>query len=179
MLRRLSLILVALLVSVAVCTGTPLVHAQDATPAADTGVPEGITFDVLDLGTVEAFPAGPATVTLFRLHVEPGAGIVFPPEPGLGLHVVESGALTIRDFSADVVVTRAAPAGSDAPGTRETLPAGEETILNPGDSFVFPPDIPGEWRNDGQETAVFTVVLIDPVSAATPTPQASEATPAA
>src|SRR5215217_7240284 len=161
--RWLSLVLVPILVSIAVCTSGLLVHAQDATPPADTGEPEGITFDVLDLGTVDAFPAGPARITLFRLRVEPGAGLTFPPEPGLGLHVVESGALTIRDFSADVVVTRAAPAGSDAPGTRETLPAGEETILNPGDSFVFPPDIPGEWRNDGQETAVFTVVLIDPV----------------
>src|SRR5215207_9726822 len=176
--RRLSLILVALLVSVAVFTSRPLVHAQDATPAADTGEPEGITFEALDLGTVDAFPAGPATVTLFRLRVEPGAGLTFPPEPGLGLHVVESGALTIRNFSADVVVTRAALAGSDEPGTREILPAGEETTLNPGDSFVFPP-IAGEWRNDGQDTVVFTVVLIDPVGAATPAPQAAEATPAA
>src|SRR5829696_9252909 len=160
MLRRLSLILVALLVSVVVLASSPLVHAQEATPAADMGEPEGITFEGLDLGTVDAFPTAPATVTLFRVRVEPGAGLTFPPEPGLGLHVVESGALTIPNFSADVVVTRAAPAGSDAPGTREVLPAGEETILNPGDSFVFPPDIPGEWRNDGQETAVFTVVLI-------------------
>jgi hypothetical protein len=177
--RRLSLVLVVILVSVAaVFASSPLVHAQDATPAADTGEPEGITFDVLDLGTVEAFPAGAATVTLIRLRVEPGAGLTFPPEPGLGLHVVESGALTIRNFTADVVVTRAAPAGSDEPGTREILPAGEETTLEPGDSFVFPP-VAGEWRNDGQETVVFTVVLIDPVGAATPAAPAPEATPAA
>jgi hypothetical protein len=173
------LVLVAILISVAaVFASSPLVHAQDATPAADTGEPEGITFDVLDLGTVDAFPAAAATVTLIRLRVEPGAGLTFPPEPGLGLHVVESGALTIRNFSADVVVTRAAPAGSDAPGTQETLPAGEETTLRPGDSFVFPP-IAGEWHNDSQETVVFTVVLIDPIGAATPEPQAPEATPAA
>jgi hypothetical protein len=77
-----------------------------------------------------------------------------------------------------VVVTRAAPAGSDEPGTREILPAGEETILGPGDSFVFPP-IAGEWHNDSQDTVVFTVVLIDPIGAATPGPEALPATPAA
>ena len=89
--RRLSLVLVAILVSVAtIFASSALVHAQDATPAADT----------------------------------------------------------------------------------------EETTLKPGDSFVFPP-IAGEWRNDGQDMVVFTVVLIDPVGAATPAPQVPEATPAA
>jgi hypothetical protein len=157
--------------------GSTSVHAQEATPSAETGVPEGITFEAADLGTVEEFPAGPATVTLFRLRVEPGAGLTFPPEPGLGLHVVESGALTIGNFSADVAVTRAAPAGSSEPGTREILPAGEETTLGPGDSFVFPP-VAGGWRNDGPDAVVFTVVLIDPVGGAAPVPEAA-ATPAA
>src|SRR3954454_4861185 len=97
MRRRLSLVLLcAILLPVAVVlAGSSPAQAQDATPAADTGMPEGITFEALDLGTVDAFPAGPATVALCRLRVEPGAPLTFPPEPGLGLHVVESGALTI------------------------------------------------------------------------------------
>jgi hypothetical protein len=180
-MRRCSsaLLVVLLFPVVAFLAGSSLAHAQEATPAAETGTPEGISFEVADLGTVNAFPATPAGVTLFHVRVEPGAGLQFPPDPGLGLHVVEAGTLTIRNFSADVVVTRAAPAGSDEPGTQEVLAAGDETTLAPGDSFIFPPDVAGEWRNDGPDLAVFTVVLVVPAGGATPAPVAVEATPAA
>jgi hypothetical protein len=137
--------------------------AQEATPeAAETGLPEGITAEAVSFAPVAAFPPTPASVDLIRVRVEPGAGVFFPEtDPGLGLHLVESGALTLRRFSAAVVVRRAG-------GGEEVLPAGAETRLGAGDTFVFPPFVAGEWRNDGAEPAAFTVVLVVPAGAAAP-----------
>ena len=127
-MRRL-VVLCSVIVVLLALTATPHVVAQDATPAAieptvtgDFNAPEFADFGVLDAATL---PAAPANVTLFRLEFAPGASVVWPPgDPGLGLHLVESGTLTVRNFSADVKITRAAnPATPDAQGTSEILPA--------------------------------------------------------
>jgi len=175
MRRLVSLGSVVVLIGLMVLVGnrTP-VTAQDATPdAAEAGVPEGISAEVVSLGTVESFPSTPATVELYRVTVDPGASASFSEsDPGLGLHVVESGTLTIGRFSADVVVTRASSMATPGAHPQEIVPVGTDATLGPGDSFVFPPFVAGEWRNDSAEPVVLTVVLIAPAGAgaATPTP---------
>ena len=174
--------MIVVLIGLMVLVGsrTP-VTAQDATPdAAEAGVAEGISVEVVSLGTVESFPSTPATVELYRITIDPGASASFSEtDPGLGLHVVESGTLTIGRFSADVVVTRASSMATPgahplygATRRQEIVPVGTDATLGPGDSFVFPPFVAGEWRNDSAEPVVLTVVLIAPAGAgaATPTP---------
>ena len=173
MRRLVSLVSVVVLgLTVLVGSRTP-VSAQDATPeASETGVAEGITFELTSFGTVDTLPS-PATVDLYQVTVEPGASAFFPEnDPSLGLHVVESGTLTIGRFTADVVVTRAASMGTPGAQAQEIVPVGTDATLGPGDSFVFPPFVAGEWRNDSSEPVVFTVVLIYPAGevAATPAP---------
>lgn len=144
------------------------VSAQDATPhSAETGLPEGVAIEAISFGDFDVFPPTPATVEVIRVEVEPGASNFFPDtDPALGLHVVESGILTLRDFSADFVVTRSASTTTPGTTTREVIPAGTEVTLKPGDSFIFEPFVAGEWANDSGELVVFTVVLITPVGTA-------------
>lgn len=176
--------LVSVIVVLLALTAVPQVVAQDATPAAVEPIVTGdFTFpDVADFGVLDAatLPAAPASVTLFRLEFAPGASVTFPPgDPGLGLHLVESGALTVGHFSVDIKITRAAnPATPDAQGTTEILPAGEETQVGPGDGFLWPPYAGGENRNEGTEPVVLLVVNIYP-AVDQPAGDTGVATPAA
>ena len=174
----------AIIVVLLALTAAPQVVAQDATPAVvepivtgDFTFPQFADFGVLDAATL---PSAPATVTLFRLEFAPGASVAFPPgDPGLGLHLVESGTLTVGHFSADITITRAAnPATPDAQGTSEILPAGEETQIGPGDGFLWPPYAGGENRNEGTEPVVLSVVNVYP-AVDQPASDTGVATPAA
>jgi hypothetical protein len=163
-------------------TPGPSVDAQDATPAAvepivtgDFTFREFADFGVLDEATL---PAAPASLILFRLEVAPGASVVFPPgDPGLGVHLVESGTLTLREFNTDIVVTRAANQATPDAETSEMLPAGAETQLGPGDGFLWPPYAAGEFRNDETEPVVLLISNIGPAMGEQPDSEAGAATP--
>ena len=157
------------------------VGAQEATP---TPVPPVFTGDIVfresaDFGILGAdtLPAAPASLTLFRVEFAPGAGVtVFPGDPGPEAHLIESGTLTLRNFTEDIIVTRAvSPATPDAV-TSDVLPAGAETRLGPGDGFLLISDVGGEFRNDGTEPVVMSIVGIYPQGALSPD-GAGEATP--
>jgi hypothetical protein len=175
MSRLVSLVSAVVLIGLMILGGsrTP-VSAQDASPeTSETGVVEGISFELTSFGSVDTLPPSPAMVDLYRVTIEPGASAFFPEtDPGLGLHVVESGTLTIGRFTAEVVVTRAASIGTPGAQAQEIVPIGTDAALGPGDTFVFPPFVAGEWRNDSSEPVVLTVILIYPAGevAATPTP---------
>ena len=182
-MRRFSVlisVLVAVLAGLLVAGRVANTVAQEGTPPAEEEFFEGLTFEPLGFGTAEELPAAPAEIALFRFGVDPGAG--FPIEeddPTVALVVVESGAVTFR-VEAPVRVTRAATIAAFAtPGaeegaipTPEEVAAGTEFTLEAGDSAVFPPNVPGEVRNDGAERAVGLVALIAPPeeAAATPVP---------
>jgi len=146
--------------------------AQDATPAAEDFAPEGVTFVPLSFGSADQLPATPADFFLARAGFEPGAG--FPIEaddPSVTLVSMESGVLTFR-VEAPISVTRAATIAAFAtPGVDEnTVPgpeaiaAGTEFTMTTGDSAIFPANVPGEVRNDGAETAVALLAIIEPLS---------------
>lgn len=162
--RRLSMC--AVLVLLALMAG-PAVLAQDATPEAVEPILTGdMTFrEFADFGVVDAatMPAAPVSIVLFRIEFAPGASVTYPPgDPGLGLHLVESGTLTLRDFDTDIVVTRAANEATPDAETSETLAAGDTTRLQPGDGFMWPPFAAGAFANDGDEPVVLLISNIYP-----------------
>lgn len=159
----LSIVLVLLL---ALSAGAA-VFAQDATPEVVEPILTGdMTFrEYADFGVVDAatMPAAPVSITLFRIEFAPGAGVTYPPgDPGLGVHLVESGTLTLRDFDTDIVVTRAANDATPEAETSETLAAGDTTQLMPGDGFMWTPFAAGAFANDGDEAVVLLIANIYP-----------------
>ena len=168
-----ALVLVGLVVGRVGPTGL----AQEGTPPAGEGIPEGVSFVPLGFGAAEALPATPADFVLARFAVDPGAG--FPIEaddPSVALVYVEAGALTIQ-VEVPIRVTRAAtiaafatPEAMATPPAPEEVAAGTEFTLEAGASVVIPANVAGEVRNDGQEQAEGLVGLVAP-------PEGGEATP--
>jgi hypothetical protein len=154
--------------------GHSLAGAQEGTPVVTQGsMGEGISFDQIDFGIVNVLPPAPAAINFFHARLDPGASIpVGADDPGLGPQLVESGTMTVRNFTADIVIHR-------ADGTEEVVPAGTEASLGPGDLFNWEPFVGGEVANDEDEPLIFYTVNIFPVDAATPAVAEMAATPAA
>ena len=156
--------------------------AQEGTPSADEfAPPEGVTFIPLGFATAAQLPTTPADFALIRIGLDPGAR--FPIEasdPSAALVYIEAGALTVR-VEVPITVTRAATiAAFSTPGADpnavpmpEEMAAGTEFTMETGDSAYYPPNIAGEVRNDGQETATILIANIEPQGSGeggTPTP---------
>ena len=157
------------------------VGAREATPTPVPPVFTGaIVFrEAADFGILGAdtLPAAPAALTLFRIEFAPGAGVtVFPGDPGPEAHLIESGTLTLRNFTEDILVTRAVSSATPDAVTPEVLPAGAETQLGPGDGFLLLSAVGGEFRNDGTEPVVMAIAGIYPQNAVSPD-GAGQATP--
>ena len=179
----LSLFAVVLLGIVAVRV-QPVASAQEATPAAEEYMPEGITFEPMAFAPGIPLPA-PGDLSIARVSLEPGTGV--PNEegdPSYALAVIESGTLTLRQ-DGPLVVTRAGAlqaamreeeAGRPSAPETEAIAAGQEVTLQAGDTVLFPPNVGGELRNDGQERTVVLVAFVGPPvpeapsTADTPTP---------
>ncbi|MDQ3695494.1 MAG: hypothetical protein M3464_18010 [Chloroflexota bacterium] len=169
MIRRLMSLAMLVILSLAVILGGSgaRVGAQEAIPEP---VPPTFTGDIVfresaDFGILDAdtLPAAPASLTLFRVEFAPGAGVtVFPGDPGPEAHLIESGTLTLRNFTKDILVTRAVSQATPEAVTPEVLPAGAETQLGPGDGFLLISDVGGEFRNDGTEPVMMAIVGIYP-----------------
>ena len=172
---------VVLLVGMATMGAQPVALAQEATPAADEFMPEGITFAPLAFAPGLALPA-PGDLDVARVSFDPGTG--FPIEagdPAFALAVIESGKLTVRQ-DGPLTVTRAGAlaaavsqqgAGVTSAPETEEISAGQEVTLEAGDSVLFSPHVGGEIRNDGQERTVVLVIFVGP-----PEAMMGEATPA-
>ena len=120
-------------------------------------------------GLVPEPPAAPVYLNLLRFTNAPGS--VFTgtaDDPSVGLILVESGEVTVR-LEGPATITRATGAEEVAAGTDFTLGAGE--------SFLWPPFVAGELRNDGQEPAVTLLAYLAPVEGEAETPMAGTPTP--
>lgn len=165
-MRRLFSFATVLIVLLVLSAGTAVL-AQDATPAVvEPDLTGEMTFrEFADFGVVDAatMPAAPVSIILFRIEFAPGAGVSYPPgDPGLGVHLVESGTLTLRDFDTDIVITRAKNQATPDAKTSEALLAGDTTQLKPGDGFLWPPFAAGAFTNDGVEPAILLISNIYP-----------------
>ena len=183
-MRRFNLVLSVLavfLLGIVVSRLHPVAFAQEATPATEGFVEEGIAFEPLAFATALALPS---TGELFMARASFEPGTVLPIEeddPSYALAVVESGELTIRQ-DGPLVVTRAgafdavmaegAEGEAFTPETEE-ITAGQEVTVQAGDAVLFPPNAAGEIRNDSQERSVVLVAIVGP-----PADMTGEATPA-
>ncbi|MCD6056999.1 MAG: hypothetical protein K0Q89_529 [Thermomicrobiales bacterium] len=113
-------------------------------------------------GLVPEPPAGPVYFGLLHITVAPGSVFTGPADdPSVGLNLVESGELTLR-LEAAVTVNRASGP--------EEVAAGTEFTLGPGESFIWPPNVAGELRNDGPEPVVQLLAFLAPAEEAAATP---------
>ena len=167
LLRLVLLLMVGLVGAVGALTAAV---AQEASPAAveaegEEFPPEGVSFEFLGYGPGTVLPANPADVVLFRLALEPGVSFpADPTDPSVGLVAIESGALTFV-VEAPITVLHPVVGGFPGPDDFETVPAGEEFTMEKGDSAVFPPNVAGELRNDGEIAVSLLVALIAPPEA--------------
>lgn len=181
-MRRLRSLGAGLALLLALAVGAPAL-AQDATPEViEPDLSGEMTFlEFADFGVVDVatMPAAPVSLVLFRIEFAPGAGVEFPPgDPGLGIHLVQSGTLTLHDFDTDIVVTRAASQATPEAEMQEILPAGQEAQLAPGDGFLWPPMAAGAIMNQGSEPVVLLISNIYPPTDEQADADAPIATPA-
>jgi hypothetical protein len=153
--RRFGLVLslIALVLAGLVALGaTAGTRAQDATPLAG-----GLPFEIAPGVTTDLLPTSQDSPSLYRIRFAPGVTYEVEPTPAIDLVYGEAGTLTLR-LDAPVTVVRAGE--TDAPG--EPIAADTEFTLNAGDYSVFPPNVSGEARNDGQDPAQVAVAELIP-----------------
>ncbi len=123
-----------------------LMTAVAASAGADTRAaqpePQPVTLEcatdmrVLVLGNAMPASASDQSLVLVRAFFGIGGGIGPHTHPGTLIVAVESGSfgVTLEDEGMEMMVMRVSDAGT--PAVPEPLPAGEETVLEPGDWFI-------------------------------------------
>jgi quercetin dioxygenase-like cupin family protein len=158
----------------------PVAIAQEATPATDEMMAEGVTFEPATM-VLGVDLASPSDMLVFRIGLEPGAVSPVDPSPGAGILLVESGTMTVQ-VDGSMTVTRGAGLGEamataeasgDMSALMESLAAGEAVTLEAGDAAYIPGNVPGEIRNEGQEPAAGLAFIVYPAAG-----MMGEATPA-
>jgi quercetin dioxygenase-like cupin family protein len=167
-MRRLSVLLSLLgvvLLGVLALPAQPVAVAQEATPAMEEMMPEGVIFELVSL-TTGVDLASPGDLLVFQVGLEPGSTLPVDPTPGQGVFLVGSGSLTVQ-VDGEVRVTR-----GGAVDAMEAVTAGEAVTLEAGDIAYIPANVPGEIRNQGQEAATGVAFIVYPSEGMT-----GEATP--
>jgi quercetin dioxygenase-like cupin family protein len=160
--------------------GSTVVRAQDSTPASGPMEEEGVTFEPLGLLPGVTLPSS-ADIVAVRITIDPGATSSFnASDPSGGVLIVDSGTFTVLVEEMGWTVSRGAAlqaamnSGDDSmPGVIEQVTMGEEATLEAGDVAYIPGSVNGEIRNDGDEPAVATAVILAPggmMGMGTPTP---------
>ncbi len=164
------------------------VSAQEATPVAGTPTgeetveivtgPDGIRLELLGEAATDVLPGNPAGLYLLRFTLAPNSGFeLAPDDPATGFLYVETGTLSFR-VDSPMTIFRAATTPS-APGEVDQIAAGEVFTMSRGDATVFPPSVPGETRNLGDDPASILVLNIAPlVNAPVSDDAPDDATPA-
>lgn len=152
----------ALLVGLAallVIVPTGSVAAQELPPPGPIELPCAVNASA-QLLTATPVGDGSQTLVLARVLLAPGGGIGAHTHPGTLAVVVESGSfgLTLIE-DGKMVITRAATADTEA--TEEPLVVGEETALEPGDSFIEMGMVHTATNLGDEQTTVLLAGLIE------------------
>jgi hypothetical protein len=136
-------------------------QAQEATPAAEGGMPPGLGFTVLSSVTLDDAPPAPIVLNLWRATMEPGASVPISSFPYPSVFYVEAGPVVCPGSAPRFLISK--------DGTVRDV--GDETVtVQPGESFYIPANVPDGARNDGTELHVsLGVDLIPAEGMATPT----------
>jgi len=178
-MRRCSLLVPLVIIALLglLVGSSPVAHAiaQDSTPEGTPSAEgefglEGVSFEPLAVTSGVSLPSQ-ADLVLVRFSLEPGAVLPSDPnDPTLAMVLIEAGEFTV-EFDMPFTVTRAgtfvpalatAEAGGAFVAPEETVAAGEVVTLQVGDVAVFPPNVGGETRNDGEERLVGLAFLVSP-----------------
>jgi quercetin dioxygenase-like cupin family protein len=132
--------------------------AQTAGTPSAAQQSSGITdVKVETLGRSPSAAAPGYVLLLSRLTFAPGGSIAMHTHPGDAVFYVESGTITWTTGTGSPLLTRAAAGAAIAAGTPtppETLVAGMDVVLEPGDSVFYDGQTSHEVRNDGAGEAV-------------------------
>jgi quercetin dioxygenase-like cupin family protein len=116
----------------------------------------GVTVE--GLGAVQPSVAPGETLQLLRLTLDPGVTISMHHHPGPVIISVISGQFTTSFAQSSAVVTRA---GASADATPEPVDAGEDYVLNPGDTVSYDANTMGHiMKNEGTEPLVLIASVL-------------------
>jgi hypothetical protein len=146
--------------------------AQEATPAAEGGLPPGLSITDLIKGQGAAIgdmPPAPVSITMMRMTLEPGASSPPSSFPFPSLGYTESGTTTCPGEEGRVVY------GPD--GTVQASGAGDLAVPA-GSSIYTPANVADGARNDGTEpTTMLMINFIPAGEMGTPTMEMEMGTP--
>jgi hypothetical protein len=150
--------------------GVAAVSAQDATPAAEGGLPEGMSVSpVLEAAVIADMPPAPVGITIFHMTLEPGAVTPISTFAFPSLGYTESGTTTCPGEEGRVVY------GPD--GTVQASGAGDLPVPT-GSSIYTPANVGDGARNDGTEPTTMLMIQFMPAGEmGTPTMDMDMGTP--
>lgn len=158
MRRILSVSLSVVFLGLVLLTGPKLIAAQDATPSTPPGPEKQV------LGSGVSAVAPDRTLLLQRRTFAPGSDSGAHPAPGPVVLTVESGSIVFEVQDGAALLTRAGAS------SQETIAAGTEATLQPGDSVFYDQGVVHELYNEGSEPAVTLEARLNPTDAAAATP---------
>ena len=128
--------------------------AQEATPAAEGGMPEGMSISpVLEAAVIADMPPAPVSLTIFHMTLEPGAVTPISTFAFPSLGYTESGTTTCPGEAGRVVF------GPD--GTVQASGAGDLPVPT-GSSIYTPANVGDGARNDGTEPTTMLMIQFMP-----------------
>jgi len=128
--------------------------AQDATPEAEAGMPEGMSISpVLEAAVIADMPPAPVSLTIFRMTLEPGAVTPISTFAFPSLGYTESGTTTCPGEEGRVVF------GPD--GAVQASGAGDLPVPT-GSSIYTPANVGDGARNDGTEPTTMLMIQFMP-----------------
>jgi quercetin dioxygenase-like cupin family protein len=144
--------------------------AQEATPAAEGGLPEGMSVSpVLEAAVIADMPPAPVGITIFHMTLEPGAVTPISTFAFPSLGYTESGTTTCPGEEGRVVY------GPD--GTVQASGAGDLPVPT-GSSIYTPANVGDGARNDGTEPTTMLMIQFMPAGEmGTPTMDMDMGTP--
>jgi len=139
--------------------------AQDATPAAEGGEPEGLALLAASTVPIPAgdVPAGGFAVSITRLTLEPGGTAPASSVPHTAIDHVETGTLICPGGAPRFLFA--------ADGSMREVGDGDITV-NLGESIYIPPNVPDGARNDGTDLLTVLRIELVPMEEGMATPSA-------
>ena len=132
--------------------------AQDATAAAESGLPEGVGFTLIGVGPIRDLPTEPFTIQVSRITLEPGAVVPNSAVPYPTTAYVEEGTGLICPAAGEGRYI------TDAEG--KLVNSGAEEMAYPLGTWCYTaPDTMDGVRNDGTERASLLLIDLIPTTA--------------
>jgi hypothetical protein len=123
--------------------------------------PDGVIFEPLAAGMVEALPATPVEIVLSEVTIPPGETFPLGPLPGPQLLYVQSGRFRV-DATAGVVEYRTAASGNpgSVQGGPRRVAIGGWVLITTGSAIIRQVGSDGQAENVGRSASVLLTLTI-------------------